>query len=227
MSKAAALLQQFQKLSAIQFKVGSDVLNVVRGGHGKPAFVFIHGANREKQNAEYWAPQLSWLKNSFFFVDMLGHGNSVPNATEKGPDVAIERQVNAIVSFLQSPEVESPVLLVGRSYGGKVAVEGAKAAPTHVKSLILIAPAIKPADIEKLPDSIKKEKILVVTAEDDPIVDPAKTKSIADHLPNARLYSAGKVITNEAESWQAHCPEMVHPEKFGEEVHAFLKELSP
>lgn len=59
-------------------------------------------------------------------------------------------KVNAISQFLSSEHIKAPVFLIGRSYGGKVAVEVAKRIPSLVSSLILVAPAIIPSDIHSV-----------------------------------------------------------------------------
>lgn len=216
-----------KKLPTIQFRVGSDTLNVIKGGKDKPSFVFIHGKARDVQNAEYWAPQLTWLnkKGLYYFVDMLGHGQSVPGPSD-GPAVSLEKQVDAISSFLESEHVEKPVFLVGRSYGGKVALEVAKKTPNSIKSLIFIAPAISVADAQTLPDQLKSRPMLFVSAEDDPVIGHDKVKEVAKSLPLGRFYNAGKILVDEnVEKWKAHCPEMVNPEQFGYEVQEIVEEF--
>jgi len=216
-----------KSLPTIPFRVGTDTLNVIKGGKDKPSFVFIHGKARDVQNAEYWAPQLPWLnkKGLYYFIDMLGHGHSVPGPSDI-PDVPLEKQVNAISAFLESEHVEKPVFLIGRSYGGKVALEVAKKTPNSIKSLIFIAPAISAADVQTLPEQLKVRPMLFVSAEDDPVIPHDRVKEVAKSLPLGRFHNAGKILVNETvEKWKAHCPEMVNPEQFGYEVQEIVEEF--
>jgi len=177
------------------------------------------------QNAKYWTPQIPWLEKTgkYFLVDMLGHGSSVPGASDPTV-VSAEKNVDVVSAFIQK-HVSQPVFLVGRSYGGKIAVEIAKKIPESIESLILIAPAINSNDVKSLPDKIKNQAVVVIAAEDDIVIPFENSKEVAQAFPSAKFVSAGKIITDDkVEKWKSHTPEMVHPELLEQQVQELLKE---
>jgi lipase len=68
--------------------------------------------------------------------DLLGHGH----ASWAAP-WTIERQVGALIEVLDEA-TEEPVVVVGHSFGGALAVHLARTAPERVRGLVLLDPAI-------------------------------------------------------------------------------------
>jgi len=120
------------------------------------------------------------------------------------------------------------VILVGRSYGGKVVVEFATKHPDLVKGLVLIAPAIESGDVSKLSPTVTAKKVLVVAAEDDPIIPFAKSSANAKAFPHGQLVSLGNVLQPDApasEKWKAHSAENVNVNEFRKAMESYVKEL--
>jgi lipase len=114
----------------------SQVLNVHRYGPGQPAQVLaIHGLTGHGQRwqtlAEKHLPDVSIIA-----PDLLGHGRSSWAAPW-----TLESNVTALANLLAT-ETARPVVVVGHSFGGAVALRLAVTRPDLVASLVLLDPAV-------------------------------------------------------------------------------------
>ena len=107
---------------------------------------------------------------------MLGHGDS-HNGTEITP---ASEQLKALEELIRSEIIGKGiknVLVLGRSYGGKIATmlleqmyeEGSH----HIHGLILIAPAVNEEVLSKVPKPLASIPVLAFWADDDTIVSPS------------------------------------------------------
>jgi pimeloyl-ACP methyl ester carboxylesterase len=101
-------------------------------GTGKRALVFIHGWSCDKS---YWAPQIAALSQAFRIIalDLGGHGESGTGraawtVSSFGQDVA------AVVEATGS----GPVVLVGHSMGGNVAVAAARLIAKRTEAVVWV-----------------------------------------------------------------------------------------
>ncbi|MCH8504483.1 MAG: alpha/beta hydrolase [Ectothiorhodospiraceae bacterium] len=105
----------------------------LRSGPGDaPTVVLVHGWTCRRT---YWNPQLEHLSGRFpvLALDLPGHGDSpVPDAPR-----TVESCAEDVISAVRK-SVEGPVVLIGHSMGGAVALEAARALPdSQVQGVIL------------------------------------------------------------------------------------------
>jgi pimeloyl-ACP methyl ester carboxylesterase len=108
-------------------------LNVIRAGHGSPAIVFLHGMGT---SAATWAACMSLLqdRHEVVAVDLLGHGGSpVPD------DPAEYTRDRALVDIDEViAEIDGPVVLVGHSLGGYLALAHAATRPGVAQGIVVL-----------------------------------------------------------------------------------------
>jgi pimeloyl-ACP methyl ester carboxylesterase len=99
---------------------GSPILYGVEG-QGDLTVVFIHCWTC---NHQFWKPQINYFSASHqvLWLDLAGHGNSGSNRNHYTMQ-AFAEDVAAVVNRVES---DNPVVLVGHSMGGPVAIETAK-----------------------------------------------------------------------------------------------------
>src|SRR5690349_16245145 len=111
--------------------------SVVVGGMGHgPVVVLVHGLG---SNANQWLPVARDLARDHHvvLVELPGHGLA-PIATP----FALEQATLALDRAIEEQSSE-PVVLVGHSVGGMVAVTEALRSPERVSSLVLVETALK------------------------------------------------------------------------------------
>ena len=120
---------------------GDIELRVAVGGTGEPLIVLLHGY---AESALAWRTVAGGLVGDFQVaaLDLPGHGLSGKPASGYSID-AMARTVAAVITTLS----ESPVVLVGHSMGGAVAVWVAASRPELVERLVLIDAAGLPGPV--------------------------------------------------------------------------------
>ena len=117
-----------------------------RKTHGQePSFVWLSGFNSDMQGSKVLALE-AWAKtrgHGFAAFDYSGHGES-EGAFEEGTISRWREDTLSVLDHL----TEGPLILVGSSMGGWLALLAALARPERCKALVLIAPA--PDFTEKL-----------------------------------------------------------------------------
>ncbi len=98
--------------------------------------VFLHGFGG---NARQWAYQLTHFSDQdrVIALDLRGHGHS---ARPDGP-YDVPTLVADLEAVFEALDLQEPVVLVGHSFGGALAVEFAVAHPERVDKMVLIAAA--------------------------------------------------------------------------------------
>src|ERR1700741_4610516 len=110
-------------------------LHVHRYGPAGPGrMLAIHGLTGYGGRWRHLAGHLPEI--AFAAPDLLGHGRSSWAAPW-----TIDANVSALGALLDD-EADAPVLVVGRSFGGAVALQLAAACPDRVAALLLLDPAV-------------------------------------------------------------------------------------
>ena len=114
----------------------TDVLHVHRYGPARPTEILaIHGLTGHGQRWQTLATQ-HLPEFAVAAPDLLGHGRSSWAAPW-----TLDANVAALAELLDG-EAEAPVLVVGHSFGGAVALNLAAARPDLVAALVLLDPAV-------------------------------------------------------------------------------------
>jgi len=149
------------------------------GEPGNPVLLGIHGWS-QRNGWHSWSPLLEPLAEAGFYavsVDMPGWGQSMVAGTERvnGSAAAI-----AILDALQADQA----ILMGKSWGGGVAIHLALNYPERITHLILTAPAYQ-GDLAALAQL--QQPVLLVWAEDDPVIPISFAERVAAALPHCTL----------------------------------------
>ncbi|GGG12283.1 alpha/beta hydrolase [Rhodococcoides trifolii] len=99
-----------------------------------PEVLAIHGMTGHGQRWESWSKYLPEAR--IIAPDLIGHGRS-----RSTPPWSIDAQVEALVDVLDA-HASGPVVVVGHSYGGAIAIHLARRSPERVRALALFDPAI-------------------------------------------------------------------------------------
>jgi len=211
-----------------------ESIHVVTGGiqdERKVTFFLLHGADRKTQNTTHFQRHFSWLNNlgKWYAVDMLGYGISIPGSKANIPyTFPANQQIFALKKFIREkcPKPEDQIVLIGRSFGGKIALELADQLSPQIAAIILIAPPVSSDSLSRLAykDILVTKKVLAFWAENDPIVPFSKSQVLVEFWnDNLKLVNVGNITTPPNETWRAHCPENERAELFHSEVEEFLK----
>lgn len=126
-----------------------------RSGHGPP-LILIHGGTSDHTR---WDPILPAFEDHFtvYAVDRRGHGASGPT---DAASYVMEREFEDIATLVQA--LGTPVRIMGHSYGGLCALEGARR--THqIHALVLYEPPIliPPGRVIASPDTLARMQTLL------------------------------------------------------------------
>ncbi len=157
------------------------------GQQGDPLVLGIHGWSK-RNGWQTWEPMLQPLAEAGFWavsVDMPGWGQSLPKIPEAMMNGSA---VQVVLQILDALAVDTAVLM-GKSWGGGVALETAVQFPERVSKLILTAPARQNLD----PLRQLKQPVLLAWAEDDPVIPFQVAQSYMARIPEIQLesYPAG------------------------------------
>lgn len=150
----------------------------------------LHGWS-QRNGWHTWEPLMGPLAEAGFrvvSVDMPGWGQSVPTQGQVNGEAAVQ----CVVQMLAELAVAEAVLM-GKSWGGNVAVETAvEATATHphrITHLILTAPAIRKTNLM----AQINQPVLLAWAEDDPVIPARYAAQMAAAIPDCQLetYPAG------------------------------------
>ncbi|MDD5481901.1 MAG: alpha/beta hydrolase [Candidatus Shapirobacteria bacterium] len=110
-------------------------INFQEFGKGRQKIIFLHGW---QQNSKSFLSLVPFLYRQFklYFLDLPGFGKT-PLSTNLSSSTDYARLISR---WLQKKQINKPVV-VGHSFGGKVAALLASQCPQELEKLILIAPA--------------------------------------------------------------------------------------
>jgi 3-oxoadipate enol-lactonase len=104
-------------------------------GNG-PTVLLIHGAG---MRARCWVEQLRGLDSSarILALDLPGHGDS-----DAGPAASLERYADTVAEFVDALG-SRPIVIVGHSLGGAIAIACAARRPAAVHGLVLVSTCVR------------------------------------------------------------------------------------
>lgn len=146
-----------------------------------PLVLGLHGWS-QRNGWHTWQPLIAPLAEAGFrivSVDMPGWGQSPPLASGQ---ITPESAVAVVLALLDGLEAESAVLL-GKSWGGGVALLTALDHGQRVSKLILSAPAFRRFD--RLAEL--RQPVFMVWAEDDPVLPCALAGDYLSRVPHMEL----------------------------------------
>lgn len=185
----------------------TTVYGKLAGEPTAPLVLGIHGWS-QRNGWRTWEPLMAPLATAGFCVvsvDMPGWGDSP--AMDALP-LGGERAAQVVVDVMNGLMKDTAVLM-GKSWGGGVAIETALAFPERVSKLILTAPAFRQP--ERL--AALTQPVLLAWAEDDPVIPVGTTAVYREHIPHVQVvtYPTG-----------GHSAAQKNVERFGETAVGFL-----
>ncbi|MDJ0752873.1 MAG: alpha/beta fold hydrolase [Ardenticatenaceae bacterium] len=160
------------------------IFGMTAGKEYDPLIIGLHGWS-QRNGWHTWEPVIEPLAAAGYrviSVDMPGWGQSPAWEKTAGK--------SAVVAMLDALEIKQAAALMGKSWGGGVALDLALSFPERVEKLILTAPAFRgsPADLQRL-----TQAVLMAWAEDDPVIPIAVGRQLIRSIPNGKLitYATG------------------------------------
>lgn len=152
-----------------------------------PLVLGLHGWS-QRNGWHTWQPLIEPLAAGGFrvvSVDMPGWGNSPAIGDGR---LSPEQAVDVVLALLDALGAESAALM-GKSWGGGVALRTALDHPARVTKLILTAPAFR--DFGRL--ARLQQPVLLAWAEDDDVIPIRYAREYTERLPDVRLetYTSG------------------------------------
>lgn len=158
-----------------------SIFGMSAGPVGGPLVVGIHGWS-QRNGWHTWQPLMEPLAEAghrVVCVDMPGWGRS--QAWSDGP-LSARDGVEAVLAVLDGLMVESAVLM-GKSWGGGLALTAALDHPTRVERLVLTAPAYR--ELNRLCEL--RQPVLLTWAEDDPVIPYRYATAYIEAVPRIEL----------------------------------------
>jgi pimeloyl-ACP methyl ester carboxylesterase len=114
-----------------------QAVHFIQQGEGAPV-ILIHGVAASVGDWVDLTPDLVDAGYAIYALDLLGHGKSVkPKALA---EYNITRIFKHFEAWMTSLELDSPLILIGHSLGGYLAIEYALRYPERVAALVLVDP---------------------------------------------------------------------------------------
>ncbi|MFW9853683.1 MAG: alpha/beta fold hydrolase [Candidatus Thorarchaeota archaeon] len=192
---------------------------------------FLHGASRKTQNTDFWEPLLARILDNCnpILMDRLSHGKStLPHSR---PKVSHQDHLDASTYSIQSISKRfgiQELILIGRSYGGQIALQLIQRLPKIISGLGLIAPSGGEKNRFLIRGWNKPLNILWDVM--DPVIPFAGHSIFVDEVPQLRMYTIGKssfakkFTTRENRKIPpTHTPELHEPELFDDFLRSLCK----
>ncbi len=151
------------------------------GEPAQPLVLGLHGWS-QRNGWHTWEPLLVPLAEAGYYtvsIDMPGWGKSVPTRADTITRSFATRVVLAVLDGLGHQEAA----LMGKSWGGGIALALALARPERVTKLILSAPAFR--ELHELPGL--QQPVLLVWSEDDPVIPVTYAAQFTTAIPGCTL----------------------------------------
>lgn len=125
-------------------------VNYIRHGEGEPV-VLVHGLAASLHDWDDLIPELSESGYASYALDLLGHGESEkPQSTH---EYTLENTFEHLSHWIDSLYLKQPMILVGHSLGGGLALMYTLRYPERVRALVLVNPFY---DLAQLPLILQK-----------------------------------------------------------------------
>ena len=160
---------------------------MVAGAPGALLVLGLHGWS-QRNGWHTWQSLMDPLAEAGYWivcVDMPGWGKS--DSWDSGP-LVMDQAIEAVLSILEELGAQQAVLM-GKSWGGAVAIKTALDFPDRIPQLVLSAPAYR--DSGKLKSL--QQPTLLAWAEDDPVIPYRYAEQFVEVAPNTELvtYATG------------------------------------
>lgn len=182
------------ELTTVHVKLAGDPAN--------PLVLGIHGWS-QRNGWHTWEPLMAPLAGAGYCVvsvDMPGWGDSP--ALDNIP-LGGARAVQVVIDVMNGLQ-KSTAALMGKSWGGGVAIKTAVDYPERITDLVLTAPALR--DFDQL--TRITQPVLLVWAEDDPIMPITTANKYVSAVPDIEFidYPTGghSAAQNNAENFAPH-----------------------
>lgn len=106
------------------------------GGNQQPVYIYLHGFTGSGSDADLIIARDNGTRQ-WASIDWLGHGKS--SAPMCGEYYRLNWQLNALRSHIQSIEPRRPIVLIGYSMGGRLALQFALHFPKLISRMVLIS----------------------------------------------------------------------------------------
>lgn len=182
-----------------------------------PAILLLHGFHPEN-SWQVWENNLEAMAGAGYRVyalDLLGYGKS----TGKRGDHAF--QARALLALMDAENLPRAIV-GGSSWGGRIALTLALAAPHRVERLILVDASGTGQFTEAEMESIACPT-LIVWGEDDSVLPLADAVWFGATIPHSQVRTIADVTRQEGvPPWGGHHPMRFKPREFNEIVTEFL-----
>lgn len=162
---------------------GTTVYGKTAGDPDKPLILALHGWS-QRNGWQTWEPLIDPLAEAGYYVvsiDIPGWGKSpaIDPAPLTGPNAE-----KVVLELIEGLKRDSAVLM-GKSWGGGIAVKLAVDKPNRVSHLILTAPALRNFDQLKS----LRQPVLLAWAEDDPVIPFSYAERFISYVPQTIFIS--------------------------------------
>ena len=158
-----------------------SIFGMASGPKGAPAVLGIHGWS-QRNGWHTWQPLMEPLALGGYrvvCVDMPGWGQS--DAWHDGA-IDDDEAISAVFAILDA-ENASQAALMGKSWGGGIAIKAALSRPDRISRLVLTAPAYRePKRLGEL-----QQPLLLAWAEDDPVIPIRYADYYVREVPQVEL----------------------------------------
>ena len=163
------------------------IFGMSAGEIGAPLVLGLHGWS-QRNGWHTWQPLMDPLAAAGFYVvtiDMPGWGQS--EAWSSG-SLSVDDGVSAVLAVIDGLSTNSANLM-GKSWGGGIALKTALDHPQRVGKLVLTAPAFR--ELDRLGNL--RQPVIMAWAEDDPVIPYHYAAHYEGLVPNMELvtYSTG------------------------------------
>ncbi|MGH7174721.1 MAG: alpha/beta hydrolase [Gemmataceae bacterium] len=109
---------------------------------GKPVALFLHGIGMHGEPYRSIAAAFTSRGISFVVPDLRGHGRSEGRRGELAPPSVLRADIGAVIALIHKRHPDAPVVLLGDSMGGVIAIDYAWRGEQRLAGLALMVPAL-------------------------------------------------------------------------------------